>query len=163
MIQASCGGGGTEPQSRGSYRISITGAVTASAEGPAGFVASDPEWTVVLLPEQFTRGWDVFIRGTGPRPAVGTTFAIRALGPNGSAPVDGVIADVAHSGNDGSFDLWAATSGQIRIVTSTTARLSGTIEFSAESLVGEGQGPITVTGTFDAIFMGERPVIRPGP
>jgi hypothetical protein len=163
VIQASCGGGGTEPQNRGSYRVSITGAVTASARGPAGFVVSDPEWAVMLLPEAFTLGWDVFLRGTGPRPAAGTTIAIRSFGPNGSAPINGVIADVGRFGNDGSFDLWAATSGQIRIVTSTTSRLSGTLELSAESLVADSRGPITVTGTFDAIFMGDRPIIRPGP
>jgi hypothetical protein len=159
LIQASCGGGATEPRRQGSYRVSIAGAVTASAEGPAGFVASDPEWAVMMLPEAFTLGWNVFLRGTGPRPAAGTTLAIRPLGPSGSAPADGVIADIGHFGNDGSFDLWVATSGQIRIVTSTTSRLSGTLELSAESLFGEGRGPIAVTGTFDAIFMGERPVM----
>jgi hypothetical protein len=162
VLQASCGGG-TEPRNQGSYRISITGSVTASAEGPAGFAVTDREWALIMLPKGFTQGWHIFLAGGGSRPAAGTTIAIRTHDPNAGFPLDGVAGDVSYSGADDTFELWAATSGEIRIVTSSPSRLSGTLELTAEPLLADGLGPITVTGTFDAIFMGDRPVIRLGP
>jgi hypothetical protein len=153
-LLSSCGGG-TEPNDRGSYRATITGSVTATAEGPAGFVVSDGQWALVLLPTELEEGWDIFINGFGPRPAVGAIISIRAFDLEDPPSSNEAFADVTQMGPN-VFEAWLASAGEIRITASSGSRLRGAFEMSAQSPFVDGPGPITVTGTFDAIFM-ERP------
>lgn len=154
-LLSSCGGG-TEPDDRGSYRATITGSVTATAEGPAGFAASQGQWALLLLPNEFEEGWDIFINGFGPRPAVGAIISIRAFDLEDPPSSSEAFGDVTQMGPN-VFEAWLASAGEIRITASSGSRLRGTFEMSAQSPFVDGPGPITVTGTFDAIFMGERP------
>jgi hypothetical protein len=158
-LLSSCGGGGTEPQDRGSYRMTITGSVTDVAEGPAGFATAPDGWTLILLPPGFLGdGWDMFVQGVGPRPANGAVIPVSAGDLESPSSPGEATASLTRSRGD-SFDFWVATAGEIRITRSSESRLSGTFELSAESLLVDGSGPITVRGTFDAIFMGDRPII----
>jgi hypothetical protein len=153
----SCGDGtGPDERGRGSYRATIRGSVNETAEGPAAFVAGAGEWTVILLPPELSIGWDFFIRGTGARPSTGAVLSITARDFDGLPSPGDVTADVARSQGD-DFDMWVASSGQIRIIESSEQWIKGTFELSAQPLFGSGLGPITVTGTFDARFLGERP------
>jgi hypothetical protein len=151
-------GGGTEPRDEGSYSANITGAVTATAEGMAGFTTSGGEWGLVMLPRRFGEGWQIFLVTRGPRPAAGTTISIRS--PDASEPSTGTHAtgDVSRMTTD-EFDFWIASAGEIRILASSPSRLSGTFELTAESFIAEGPGQIAVTGTFDALYLPDRPIV----
>jgi hypothetical protein len=154
-ISMSCGGG-TEPRNEGRYDARITGAVTATAQGVAGLATFNDQWGVLMAPRGFGDGWAIFLSGPGRPPAAGTTLAVRLFDGNDQTP--DITGDVTRSRGENS-DFWALTGGQLRIVSSSDSRLSGTFELSAEPAFPDGPGTIGLSGSFDAIDVGTRPLL----
>ncbi|MDQ3950795.1 MAG: hypothetical protein M3282_10660 [Gemmatimonadota bacterium] len=155
-LQISCGGG-TEPRGEGSYSAHVTGAVTASIEGIAAFTTSSDGWSLAMLPHRPGEGWSIFLLVPGRRPEAGATIAIRSLDPSQPSPSAHATGDVMHDLGGGLFHFWFASSGEIRILASSTSRVSGSFELTGEPFPADESGSITVTGTFDAVYM-ERPL-----
>jgi hypothetical protein len=155
VLIASCGGG-TEPQDRGSFQASVTGSVTETVEGGAGFTDIAGEWALHLLPNTPEEGWQFLVRLGGPRPGAGTLIQIVRRDPGQPPPAGEASGDVARLAPAG-FDYWVLSGGFIGIGISTPSRMSGSFQLSAEPLFSDGRGPIAVTGTFEAIFMREPP------
>ncbi len=149
--------GGTEPEERGQFHASVTGSVTETVDGHAGFTEIDGEWSLHLLPEDFVEGgWQLLVGTIGPRPLIGTIIEIEARDP-GEPPASGKASGDVVRLTPAEFDYWILTSGELRITASSSSRMSGTFQLSAEPFFSDGRGPIAISGTFDAIAMGERP------
>ena len=147
----------TEPEERGQFQASVTGSVTETASGHAGFAEIGAEWNLHLMPEDIVEGgWDFSIRTSGPRPLTGAVIEIESRDP-GEPPASGKASGSVVRFTPGAFGYWILSSGELRITASSPSRMSGTFQLSAETLFGDGPGPIGITGTFDAIAMGDRP------
>ncbi len=161
-LLASCGGG-TEPQREGSYRATITGSISETAEGPAAFMDGVEGWTLLLMPGEFEDGWSLFLSALGPRPAAGAIIPLRPRDFSTPLSLGEATGDVARSGPADAFEVWMISSGQLRVTMSSSSRLAGTFELSAEPFFEDGPGAIAMTGTFEAILIGDRPFVRFGP
>ncbi len=149
--------GGTEPEDRGQFHASVTGSVIETADGPAGFTEIDGEWNLHLLPEDVVQGgWHLLARTVGSRPLTGAVVEIESPDP-GEPPTSGKASGDVVRFTPTAFDYWILSSGELRITASSSSRMSGTFQLSAEPLFSDGPGPIAISGTFDAIAMGERP------
>jgi hypothetical protein len=145
----------TGPPDWGSGRIAISGAVTAEWSGPGAVLSQGPAWYVFLAnaPESNSE-WGLYFGWSASRPAAGATIPI---GPTESDPVPlatHAVAEVYYlRRSDDRFFPWTADAGEIRILTSSRQRMSGTFELTAQPTVSNPLGSITVTGTFEAVCL----------
>jgi hypothetical protein len=162
LLQAACGRD-TEPSGPtdwGSSRFTIAGAVTAESFGSAGYNPGTGWWYLGLgnAPGGTSEWGVVFTQAAGPLQA-GATIRIGPplpqtdpRGPSPPPPSTHAMAAVSHlRRSDDRFFSWTADVGELRIVTASRQRISGTFELTAHQKDGAPQGPITVTGSFEAV------------
>lgn len=138
-------GDSTGPDGRGTFQLEVSGALEETAEGPAWFGGDETEEGdpvfVLLLGEEDSRHLVLAGREGSARPGVGTY----AIGPNGW--------EVLHlvSDDDELLGMFFADEGEVRITSSSSGVLRGTIDYVATGLLGEAEGEIEGAITFEAI------------
>jgi hypothetical protein len=154
-LQVACSGatGPDGPTEWGSHRATITGAVTGESSGPGAVFSRGPAWYLLLAnAPQSTSEWSLDFAWSAPRPEAGATIAIGPGREELTPPTTHVVAGVYYlRRRDDQFFSWMAESGEIRILTSSSQRMSGTFELTASQHDGSALGAITVTGTFEAV------------
>jgi hypothetical protein len=150
----------TGPLDWGSHRFTITGAVAGESSGSAGYNPGTGWWYVGLSDApQSTSEWGVYFTQAAAPLAAGATIPVGPplpptdpRGPPPPPPSTHAMAEVAYlRRSDDQFFSWTANGGEIRILTASRQRVSGTFELTAQQKDGRSLGPITVTGTFEAV------------
>jgi hypothetical protein len=170
-LQAACRRGTepTGPTEWGSHRVTITGSVTDESSGPGAVFNRGPWWYMSLAnAPQANSEWGLDFTWSSARPAAGATIPIGPpspridpRAPDPPPPSTHVAAGVFYlRRSDDQFFSWTAEAGEIRILTSSPQHMTGTFELRAQQKDGRALGPITVTGTFDAVC---QPAYRQGP
>jgi hypothetical protein len=145
---------GTGPPDGGAYRITVSGSVTASFEGRAGFGVLPEGWGISLMPRApGGDGWTVHLDRTGPRPRAGETVPVGEVvrGAEIVEPYTYATGMVSRYVHPGPGTTWDSRSGWIRISRSTPTQLAGTFEITAQPSSNNAPGPITVRGAFTAV------------
>jgi hypothetical protein len=150
----------TGPLDWGSHRFTIAGAVAGESSGSAGYNPGTGWWYVGLSdsPES-TSEWGVYFTQDAVPLAAGATIPVGPplphtdpRGPRPPPPSTHAMAEVAYlRRSDDQFFSWTANGGEIRVLTASRQRVSGTFELTAQQKDGRSLGPITVTGTFEAV------------
>jgi hypothetical protein len=159
----------TGPTDWGSSRFTIAGAVSGESFASAGFNPGTGWWYVGLSDSPETSSeWGVYFTQAAAPPTAGATIPIGPPlppgdphGPPPPPPSTHAMAGVAYlRRSDDKFFSWTADSGEIRILSASRQRVTGTFELTAHQKDGSSLGSITVTGTFDAVC---HPGYRQGP
>jgi hypothetical protein len=150
----------TGPTDWGSRRFTVSGAVMAESVGSAVYNPGTGWWYLGLEDSPVRSSeWGVYFTQAAAPLAAGATIPIGpplpATDPRGPAPPPPsthAMAGVAYlRRSDDRFFSWTADAGEIRIVTASRQRVSGTFELTAHQKDGPSLGSITVTGTFEAV------------
>ena len=163
LLIGACGDDSTGPGLTGDFTGNVTGDQTKSLRGDAffsfGSIFGEPETGFALLLLEGSALGDnddliIIGREQEGRPAVGTYPIADQEGP--PAPSEFVASWFPATGEeiDGQF---TSTGGSVTITSSTSRRLRGTFEFEATGTMGDSptQLDVTVTGSFDAVFVDE--------
>ena len=128
------------------YELSVTGALTETATGPAHFGTDVDEngqsvWAL-LMGEDTARHLVMLVKGGSERPATGTLEIESPLVEDGW--------HLLHFVSDGEelVDMFVADSGQVTLSRSSKDEVAGTVEFWASGMLGGEE--ISVTGSFTA-------------
>lgn len=150
----------TGPLDWGSHHFTIAGAVTGESSASAVFNPGTGWWYVGLSDSPArTSEWGVYFTQAAAPPAAGATIPIGPPlpstdphGPPPPPPSTHAMGGVAYlRRSDDRFFSWTADVGEIRILTASRQRVTGTFELTAQQKDGPSLGPITVTGTFEAV------------
>jgi hypothetical protein len=153
VLGTSCSSG-TGPLDDGTYRVTVSGSVTASFEGRAGFGVLAEGWGIMLRPrDPGGDGWIVRFDRNGPRPRAGETVPVGEVmrGAEIVEPYTYAIGAVIRYVDPGPGTAWDTRSGWIRITRSTPRQLAGTFEITAQPYSDNAPGPITAKGAFTAV------------
>jgi hypothetical protein len=164
LVLAACGGDNTGPDGDGngdgngatSSKVTVSGGVTATYEGTAGFAGAEN-----------TEDGTSFFAIAGGEEAEESTNAFMFVRDNSARPGTGdyVIGDSDENENvfggivtTGDW-LIGAESGTLKITSSSSDRIKGTFSFTGTAISAENTDgvEVTVTGTFDA--MGDDEVV----
>lgn len=156
LLMTGCGDDGpTDVASTATFNMTVSGAVAATAQGPAHFGATtgedgSPAFMLVLGGETSDHLVALFRAGSA-RPEVGTyEFSTPAQG-NPPAGKWGGAYFVGEG--DELLGLFGATSGTLTITESSNRKVKGTFQFTGDGLFGtdtDEPAQVMVTGSFDA-------------
>jgi hypothetical protein len=146
-LTAACDSDSTGPGVAGTFDLETTGALTETAEGPAWFGSdvndeNEPVF-LLLLGDESSRHVVIAGKAGATRPGVGT-YPISEIGGTGW--------ELLHIVSDDSdlIALFTGVEGQISITTSSSSKLSGTIDFVATGFMGTEEVEIEGSISFDA-------------
>jgi hypothetical protein len=147
---ASCGGDGISGPARdGTGNVSASGAVSASGEGLALFqsvsVGGTSLFQIAVQPTAPSSGgvWQLQIVRYAARLPVGT-YQLTELSASSQDPTANFYYTVS-----GTMEMFAATSGELIITSSSSTAVRGTFTFIAESTTNSAR-TVTVQGAFAA-------------
>ena len=146
----SCGDGISGPARDGTGNVSASGAVSVSGEGLALFqsvtIGGQSLFQIAVQPTTGSGSsvWQLQIVRYAERPAAGS-YPITELSASAQDPT----ANFYYT-NAGSMELFAATSGELVITSSSSTAVRGTYTFTAAS-TGNSARTVTVEGSFAAL------------
>jgi hypothetical protein len=128
----------------GTFELELTGALDETADGPAWFGADENEEGdpvfVLLLGDGEDRHFVMVGKEGSSRPAVGS-YPISITGWN----LVHIVSD-----DEELLGMFVGMEGEITITHSSSSSLRGTIDFVATGLIGEQQGEVEGSVTFNA-------------
>ena len=142
LVAACGGGGGDNPvccQPGNQFSASVSGAITKSMNGSAGFLVSSNVFSVALQ-NSANDGTYIQLSRAGGVPAMGT-YTVK--GSNAQS------ADFVAIFAGGGTNNFAATSGSVTINTTAADHVAGAFTFSGTG-GSSGTATVSVSGQFDA-------------
>lgn len=149
LAAVSCGDGISGPAPDGTGNVSTSGSVSVNDDGLALFQSVTINGTslfqIAVQPTTQSGGnvWQLQIVRYAARPSVGT-YQITELSASSQDPT----ANFFYT-SSGSMEMFAATSGELVITSSSTTAVRGTFSFTAASTANSTR-TVTVEGSFAA-------------
>jgi hypothetical protein len=141
---AACGDDSTGPDVSGTFQLEVSGALEETAQGPAWFGSDvneegDPVF-LLLFGDGDSRHVVIAGREGSGRPGVGTY----TIGENGWEVLH-VLSD-----DEELLGMFFGTEGEIRITSSSSRGVAGTLAFVASGFLGEEEAAIEGSISFEA-------------